>query len=158
MLTLPDGRQVRDYPRLRYGGAKLADPQDRDSDILHTALRSVLEAMTLWLAVVGILVVVLARRAAVSVGVQLSNILRGATALPWHVILFTAGLVLMLIMLAAQLAGDYHIFGTDKVGQDVFYQALKSVRTGLVIGTLTTLIMLPFAVLLGIMAGYFRVV
>ena len=50
----------------------------------------------------------------------------------------------------------YHIFGTDKVGQDVFYQTIKSIRTGLVIGTLTTLVMLPFAVLLGIMAGYFR--
>ena len=46
--------------------------------------------------------------------------------------------------------------GTDKVGQDVFYQVLKSIRTGLVIGTLTTLVMLPFAILLGIMAGYFR--
>jgi peptide/nickel transport system permease protein len=42
------------------------------------------------------------------------------------------------------------------VGQDVLYLALKSIRTGLIIGTLTTLVMLPFAVLLGIMAGYFR--
>jgi peptide/nickel transport system permease protein len=50
----------------------------------------------------------------------------------------------------------YHVFGTDKVGQDVLYQTLKSIRTGLVIGTLTTLIMLPFALLLGIAAGYFR--
>lgn len=49
-----------------------------------------------------------------------------------------------------------HILGTDKVGQDVFYQALKSVRTGLIIGTLTTLIMLPFAVIFGMLAGYFR--
>jgi len=49
----------------------------------------------------------------------------------------------------------FHFFGTDKVGQDVFYQTIKSIRTGLVIGTLTTLIMLPFAILLGIMAGYF---
>ena len=54
------------------------------------------------------------------------------------------------------LAGDYHVFGTDKVGQDVLYQVLKSIRTGLVIGTLTTLVMLPLAVLLGIVAGYFR--
>ena len=38
----------------------------------------------------------------------------------------------------------------------MLYQALKSIRTGLVIGTLTTLVMLPFALLLGIMAGYFR--
>jgi peptide/nickel transport system permease protein len=33
---------------------------------------------------------------------------------------------------------------------------LKSVRTGLLIGTLTTLIMLPFAILFGAMAGYFK--
>ena len=35
-------------------------------------------------------------------------------------------------------------------------QALKSIRTGLVIGTLTTLVMLPFAIAMGLMAGYFR--
>jgi peptide/nickel transport system permease protein len=54
------------------------------------------------------------------------------------------------------LSGYYHVLGTDKVGQDVLYQTLKSIRTGLVIGTLTTLVMLPFALLFGLMAGYFR--
>ncbi len=54
------------------------------------------------------------------------------------------------------LSGYYHIFGTDKVGEDVFYQTIKSIRTGLVIGSLTTLIMLPLAISLGIMAGFFR--
>lgn len=49
----------------------------------------------------------------------------------------------------------YHLLGTSKIGEDVFYQSLKSVRTGFIIGTLTTLFMLPFAVVLGIMAGYF---
>ena len=44
------------------------------------------------------------------------------------------------------LADAYHVFGTDKVGQDVLYQTLKSIRTALIIGTLTTLVMLPFAV------------
>jgi peptide/nickel transport system permease protein len=48
------------------------------------------------------------------------------------------------------------VLGTDKVGQDVFYLTLKSIRTGLVIGTLTTLIMLPFAIFMGILAGYAR--
>ena len=48
----------------------------------------------------------------------------------------------------------YHILGTDKTGQDVLYLALKSVRTGLIIGTLTTLIVTPFAILCGILAGY----
>jgi peptide/nickel transport system permease protein len=30
----------------------------------------------------------------------------------------------------AALAGGYHVFGTDKVGQDVLYLTLKSIRTG----------------------------
>jgi ABC-type dipeptide/oligopeptide/nickel transport system permease subunit len=48
-----------------------------------------------------------------------------------------------------------HLLGTDKVGQDVLYLSLKSIRTGLLIGTLTTLVLLPFAIALGISAGYF---
>ena len=36
------------------------------------------------------------------------------------------------------------------------YLALKSIRTGLVIGTVTTLVMLPFALFFGIAAGYLR--
>ena len=54
------------------------------------------------------------------------------------------------------MATHYHIFGTDKIGRDVFYQTIKSIRTGLIIGTITTLFALPFALLLGTFAGYFR--
>jgi len=43
----------------------------------------------------------------------------------------------------AALAPAYHVLGTDKVGQDVLFLVLKSIRTGLVIGTATTLVMLP---------------
>ncbi len=49
-----------------------------------------------------------------------------------------------------------HWLGTDKVGQDVLYQVIKSVRTALIIGLVTTLVTLPLAVVLGIVAGYFR--
>lgn len=55
-----------------------------------------------------------------------------------------------------ELSAYYHVMGTDKVGEDVFYQTLKSIRTGLVIGLLTTLIMLPLAIIFGILAGFFR--
>jgi len=48
-----------------------------------------------------------------------------------------------------------HLLGTDKVGQDVLYLSLKSIRTGLLIGTLTTLVLLPFAIVMGMAAGYF---
>ena len=34
------------------------------------------------------------------------------------------------------LSFDYHVLGTDKVGGDVLYQSLKSIRTGVLIGTI----------------------
>lgn len=48
-----------------------------------------------------------------------------------------------------------HLLGTDKVGHDVLYRTLKGVRTALVLGVFTSLIAIPFALLLGIVAGYF---
>ena len=48
-----------------------------------------------------------------------------------------------------------HLLGTDKTGRDVLYLTLKSIRTGLVIGGLTTLIAVPFAICLGVIAGFF---
>jgi len=48
-----------------------------------------------------------------------------------------------------------HLLGTDKTGQDVLYKTLKSVRTGLIVGGLTTLIAVPFAILFGVLAGFF---
>jgi len=49
-----------------------------------------------------------------------------------------------------------HILGTDKVGTDVFYKVMKSIRTGVLIGSVTTLLMLPFAIILGLTAGFKR--
>jgi peptide/nickel transport system permease protein len=98
----------------------------------------------------------LARRQSQPLPVVLKAVLARRTPVPWLVIWVTCSILLLFLFSAFNLAGAYHIFGTDKVGQDVFYQSLKSIRTGLVIGTLTTLVMLPFAILLGILAGYAR--
>lgn len=76
----------------------------------------------------------------------------GSATAVWAVLLLLSVLSCMVI----EWAVYYHVLGTDKVGEDVFYQSLKSIRTGLVIGTLTTLIMLPMAILFGILAGFFR--
>jgi peptide/nickel transport system permease protein len=152
-----DGRTIRAYPRLKYGGASLKDPQrDRWSDIAATAGVAFLQALGLWLVLVLLVAGILARhhrRGLWRIGRDMGT---GRLALPWRTMLATAGILLLLGALGADLGVKYHLFGTDKVGQDVFYQSLKSVRTGLMIGTLTTLVMLPFAVFLGIMAGYFR--
>ncbi len=71
-------------------------------------------------------------------------------------VLCTLSFIIITILVIRQLIPHYHIFGTDKIGVDVFYASLKSIRTGLIIGTVTTMITLPFAVLFGAMAGYFR--
>ncbi len=48
-----------------------------------------------------------------------------------------------------------HILGTGKVGNDVFFSALKGVRTGIVIGAGTTIIIIPFAIFFGVLAGFY---
>ncbi len=48
-----------------------------------------------------------------------------------------------------------HILGTDILGQDVFYRSLKGVKIALLIGGLTTLIVIPIALIFGLAAGYF---
>jgi peptide/nickel transport system permease protein len=48
-----------------------------------------------------------------------------------------------------------HLLGTDILGRDVFQQALKGARVALLVGGLTTLIVIPIALLFGVSAGYF---
>ncbi|MGH8728483.1 MAG: ABC transporter permease, partial [Burkholderiales bacterium] len=156
-LTLPDGREAREFPRLRHGGAHLADPQsDRWPDVGRRISLATAIAIVIWISLMAALTWFLARRKDLSFNESLHGLWHGETEVPWRAVLITVAVLLLLIVPAALLGPYYHILGTGKVGQDVFYQALKSIRTGLVIGTLTTLIMLPFALLLGIMAGYFR--
>ncbi len=156
-IEQPDGGMVRDYPRLKYGGAHLQDPQrEWAADVAWTTVIGLQEGVLAWLLLVGVVTAWLARRAGRGFFPQCRQILRGRTDVPWRVIFIVSGMVLLVGFVAANLGVKYHLLGTDKVGEDVLYQTLKSVRTGLVIGTLTTLIMLPAAILMGIMAGYFR--
>lgn len=156
-VELPDGRQVREFPRLEFGGAHLQNPETQlAADVVWKAGMGGGLGLLLWCAVVALLTALSARRGGKKFLPALSDIWRGATEIRWNAICSVLALMLLLLGAALALCSHYHIFGTDKVGQDIFYQSLKSIRTGLVIGTLTTLMMLPFALLLGIMAGYFR--
>jgi peptide/nickel transport system permease protein len=74
----------------------------------------------------------------------------------WTSLWITFTIIAIMVAIASMLATHYHILGTDKIGQDVFYLTLKSIRTGLIIGSITTLFMLPFGLFLGTIAGYFR--
>ena len=151
-LEIPEAdgriRQAREYPRLSWGGAHLKDEAEQGQDILLRTLGGLAAALFSWCALVASVMV--------ASGSSWRAIWRAETATPWWAILLTAGLLLALAGPLLALCTRYHVFGTDKVGQDVLYLALKSIRTGLVIGTVTTLVLLPLAVSLGIMAGYFR--
>jgi peptide/nickel transport system permease protein len=152
----PDGTEVREFPRLKYGGAHLKNPeQEWGPDILRRTVGAVGLAAVFWIILTMLVAAWLARKGD-DFGAQLSSIIHARTQVPWRAMLITAGVLLLVAVPLAMLSTRYHVMGTDKVGQDVLYQSLKSIRTGLVIGTLTTLVMLPFAILLGIMAGYFR--
>jgi len=83
------------------------------------------------------------------------KLFRRDSSLPWRVGYITFTTLIILFSWLYIMSFDYHVLGTDKVGGDVLYQSLKSIRTGVLIGVLTTLITLPFAIALGISAGFF---
>lgn len=156
-VELPDGSTVRAYPRLVHGGSHLENPaEERISDIMATALGAGMLSILVWLAASAVFVLLMARLKGGSAGAAVAEILADRTVFRWRAMLVTIGVCTTAMGIVIALSFDYHVLGTDKVGEDVLYQTLKSVRTGLVIGTLTTLVMLPFAIVLGIMAGYFR--
>jgi len=140
-IELPDGQSAREYPRLRYGGAQLADESDWGKDVALRVAGGLVAA-----AIVGWLMIQLGRR----------TVVRRWPHVPWDAAAITVGVLLALAGPTIFLSQGYHVLGTDRVGTDVLYQALKSIRTSLVIGTLTTLVLLPLGIAAGIAAGYFK--
>jgi len=154
--ALADSAQ-REFPRLKHGGAHLStDISGHEFDIAVRVSRGFAGGAALWLLLATLwcrlrglrLLAVLSSMRPKAVGEV------GADDAATGAVFVTLLAILLLLGIAISLGGGYHVFGTDKVGQDVLYLSLKSIRTGLLIGTLTTLVMLPLAVLLGILAGY----
>ena len=138
-----DGGVVgRDYPRLAYGGAHLGEGgEGRAGDI----------GWRLAVGAGGGLVLALGLAGALRARERRGDGASGRAARAGWLSFFV---MLMLIGAVGALAAGYHVFGTDKVGQDVLYLTLKSVRTALIIGVVTTVVTLPIAIALGITAGY----
>jgi len=145
MTTLEDGSTVWGYPRLQFGGTHLSDPDIQHiPDILQKLFYAFVQGISL-ISIIFILGVWLNKQNNSYMGIKTMK-----------VVLATVVFIFLISYVLIYLSRFYHVLGTDKVGEDVFYQAIKSIRTGLVIGTLTTLIMLPMAIVFGILAGFFR--
>lgn len=154
---LVDGKLVRDFPRLQYGAQHLKNAESEWArDVVQRSLVGLLYgalvASAIWL-------VVAFARGARSINAVIRDIgviWRGQTELPWKSILLTASVMALLSGWVVVLWPYYHVLGTDQTGNDVLYQAIKSIRTAVVIGSLSTLATLPLAILFGILAGYYK--
>jgi len=151
----PDGSIVREYPHLQHAAIGINTSLEKAWDISKRIGVGVLLGSIVFLLIAALLLLRLKFKLKTSFKETFNQIKTNQTHLPWRLIFITLFILSVLIAISLNLAYGYHVFGTGKVGQDIFYQTLKSIRTGLVIGTLTTLIMLPFAIFLGVMAGYF---
>ena len=140
------GELTRAAPRLQFGGAHLKNESEKSADIAR------LSAKFLILGIAIIFAIFLLYKITAAAIFQKKFAFTVENRAFW--------VTFSLIVLGAVFLGGfsfyYHPLGTDKVGQDVLYQILKSVRVAVLIGLLTTFILLPLAVFLGIVAGYFR--
>ena len=150
-VVMPDGRQTRVFPRLQHAGIHLQEAHERWTDLRTRLVVGFASGLGIGVVVLGgflVLFYVLRQR-----GTELATLVTWKRRGLWTIGFVTVAAVV--VMEVVVLSAGYHVLGTDKAGQDVLYMALKSVRTGLVIGTLTTLIVTPFAILFGVLAGYF---
>ncbi|WP_150050393.1 MULTISPECIES: ABC transporter permease [Methylomonas] len=145
-IAMPDGSTRWDYPRLQHGGAHLQDPQHEwAGDVVAKTVGGLSKGGGLMLMVMLL-----------SWGDRQARGRAFCAAASAQAVWATLFIVVTVSYALFSLSQYYHVLGTDKVGEDVFYQTLKSIRTGLVIGSLTTLVMLPLAIVFGIMAGFFK--
>ena len=151
------GMAVRVFPRLKFGGAQLADPDAQwAGDIAMRTLVGVAGGLVV-AALAALMTAFAVRRAhGGSTGTALRDIAADRTHIPLRAALITFAVVCLIAGPVVAMMTDYHVLGTDRTGNDVLYQSLKSVRTAFVIGTLATVATLPFALVLGVLAGYFK--
>lgn len=152
-----DGVSVRDYPRLRFGGKHLDRPETQLSvDVSQRTVIALCLGACVVVAVLMIGILIASYLSRLSLTIVVSKFVNGQTEWPWRSMAITFTLMTLTICWVVFLSQGYHVFGTDRTGNSVLVFAMKSVRTALVIGGLTTLVVLPLALLLGVTAGYLR--
>lgn len=144
-VTDEQGRVYRDFPRLIKAGQHIEQDADKWPDIVFKSITAIGKGLMLSV-IVCFLFTVLLRIVFGDLGVGFC----------WTTLYATTTLIVVLCTWMLELSGWYHVLGTDRVGTDVLYQGIKSIRTGVLIGTLSTLLALPFAISFGISAGYFK--
>tara|TARA_B100001248_G_scaffold83514_2_gene60875 strand:+ start:1157 stop:2530 length:1374 start_codon:yes stop_codon:yes gene_type:complete len=136
--------EKRIYPKLLFKGNHNKYSEDNFNNIFLTSLLSIFKTFILVFSIC----LIFCRKNIFTKGFIFSFTQKN------KVFLSSLTIMIAIIFLLYDLGSQYYILGTDKVGEDVLYKSIKSIRTGILIGTLTTIVMLPFAIFLGIFAGY----
>lgn len=134
-----DGTSYRDFPALEHAGKHLGSQESMAGDVFFQSLIGLLIGVGVCLIWIG----------------PQWMLLKQST-LPWWSAWLTQALILLCACWIIYVGNLYHILGTDQAGNDVLYKSIKGIRTGVLLGTLATLITLPIAVSLGLSAGYFK--
>lgn len=134
------------YPPLKHVNHQLKHERDKWSLIAKKMLKSLIISLFLVFLINGLLKMRQQKSLSYNTWQKSLKNLNTPTNITFIIMLFCT-------LVSYDLSRDFHLLGTGKIGQDVFYYGIKSIRTGLVIGLLTTLVMLPFALLLGTAAG-----
>ena len=143
-IKFNNNKEKRIYPKLLHKGNHNKYSEDNYKNIFLTSLISILKT---FLLVFSIYLIFYGRSI-------FKNKLIFSPIAKNKIFLSSLTIMIAIIFLLFDLGSQYYVLGTDKVGEDVLYKSIKSIRTGILIGTLTTIVMLPFAIFLGIFAGY----
>jgi peptide/nickel transport system permease protein len=160
--ALIDGKSIRDNPPLKYGGAHLRSAGQR-GDIddsatwLDVAQRSLVGAL-MGVALAGALCLLWLAVIVTSTGQTLpqARSVLAQSRLPWTTGFVTLAALCIVGGVLWKISQGWHVLGTDRAGNDMLFVALKSIRTAVVIGVVSVVVSLPFALVLGIAAGTMR--
>ncbi|QMT60690.1 ABC transporter permease [Legionella sp. PC997] len=144
--TLINGVVKQTYPTLIYP-RQWVKTESEKNEVIKRSIRSALKSSILIAFFTGVVLILFRFGRGIKPLFVLSA--------PSLSTLITFGVLTFFVALGYELSRVFHVLGTGQIGQDIFYFTIKSIRTGLVIGLLTTLFMLPLALFLGVIAGYF---
>jgi peptide/nickel transport system permease protein len=113
-----DGKVVRDYPRLKFGGAHLADPESQwAGDVAWRAIAGLAGGLLGWGLAAFSILALFARRAREPFGATLARVARGRTQYPVRAMLLAAGALALAIGAAVGLSTGYTCSARTRSGR-----------------------------------------
>ena len=155
LVTKKDGTESREYAPLKHAALGIDQKSSKSFDLLKRILKGSLWGSLFFFLLITFFFLLSSGFKPNSFKEKLSHFISKDNDVKGRTALITLFSLSVLSFCLYQISLNYHILGTSQIGQDIFYEGVKSIRTGLMIGTLTTLFILPFSLFLGTVAGYF---